>query len=314
MRRILWQAIWFYRRKLKGARSIRGLVLDVGSGNSPYPRADVLAERYLVDDSNRFGRRHVLLTAPAVACDAESLPFADNAFDYAVCSHLIEHVDHPDKVLGELSRVARAGYIECPDARYDKLDTPAYHRWFASLEDGTLVLRQKDEATFDPGVKQLIHETFYADASFWRLFWRHLERFFVMLEWEGEIRYRVEYLPLSDGRPGSSECSTFDDPEWVADHGFNVADDESGGSSTPRLREEPNGGNTFALRLKRSLWKSLRMITRPGRREIDLLEIVVCPSDHGPLGVGEEGLLVCETCSTSYPIVDDVPYLYRHGD
>ena len=44
------------------------------------------------------------------------MPFADKTFDYAICSHVLEHVERPDTVIAELTRVAKAGYIEVPDS------------------------------------------------------------------------------------------------------------------------------------------------------------------------------------------------------
>lgn len=264
----------------------------------------MLAERYLVDDSNRIGGQAVVLAAPAVACDAEALPFADDTFDYVVCSHLIEHVDHPDRVLDELSRVARAGYLECPDEAYDKLDTPAYHRWFVSLEDGVLVLRQKDQATFDADVKSLVHGTLYGDSGFWTVFWRHLDRFFIMLSWEGRIRYRVEYLPLEDGSPGSAERCTFDDPAWVEDRGFNVPS-ESADTRVPADRE-----GSLKSKIRRLAWAALRSATRSSRAEADVLDLVACPSDKTRLTRDGENL-VCPSCAALYPVVNGIPYLYR---
>lgn len=239
----------------------------------------------------------MLFAGTVVACDAEALPFRDGSFDYAVCSHLIEHVDHPDRVLSELNRVAKAGYIECPNEDYDKLDTPDYHRWFASLDDGTLVLRQKSRATFDSGVKDLVHKTLYADSGFWSAFWRHLDRFFVMLHWEGQISYRVEYLDCPDGSPGSAENSCFDDPSWVAEHGFTVVHDSSGGT---RGRGRGRATETF--------WRLLRRLVRGSLPEVDWRSVVVCPVDHGELDEAG-GMLTCRACGETYAIYDDVPVL-----
>lgn len=257
-----------------------------------------MAEKFLVDDSNRIGGQPMLFAGPVVACDAEALPFRSGSFDFAVCSHLIEHVDHPDLVLSELSRVAKAGYIECPNEDYDKLDTPGYHRWFASLEDDTLVLRQKSEATFDEGVKDLVHKTLYADTGFWSAFWRHLDRFFVMLSWEGQINYRVEYLDLPDGTPGSAQRSCFDDSSWVAEHGFAVPEDSLAGATVPKR------GSALA----EAFWKLLRRLARGTSPEIDWRSVVVCPADHGDLDEADAEL-TCQTCGKTYAICDDVPVL-----
>lgn len=302
MRQYLWHGIWFYRRKLKGSRKIPGLVLDVGSGNAPHPRADVLVEKYLTDDQNRIRGAEAVLAAPIVACDAEALPFADKAFDFVICSHLIEHVDHPDLVLNELQRVGKAGYLECPNEAYDKLDTPSYHRWFANFDGQTLEMRQKSRATFDPAVSQLVHQTLQRDQGFWAAFWRHLERFFVMYRWEGEISYRVDYLPLPDGSPGSAEKSLFDDEKWIAENGFAVAET---GEKPP-----PTG---VARALKRAFWQALRAAAHPGGGGFDLFEILACPADRNKLERGRDENLVCSKCGAVYPVVDGIPFVYPKG-
>ena len=40
---------------------------------------------------------------------AEALPFADGIFDLAYCSEVLEHLEHPERALAEIARVARGG-------------------------------------------------------------------------------------------------------------------------------------------------------------------------------------------------------------
>lgn len=39
----------------------------------------------------------------------EPLPFADHSLDVVVCEQLLEHLDHPDRVIGEVARVLKPG-------------------------------------------------------------------------------------------------------------------------------------------------------------------------------------------------------------
>ena len=59
----------------------------------------------------RHARDHA--TAPQrvhhVVFSAEALPFADGIFDLAYCSEVLEHLEHPDRALTEIARVARGG-------------------------------------------------------------------------------------------------------------------------------------------------------------------------------------------------------------
>ena len=84
------------------------------------------------------------------------MPFADGAFDYAVCSHVLEHVSDPAAVAAELSRVARAGYVEVPEAASAKiLDFPS-HVWWCRLDGSTLVFTPKSARAFDPEIGDYI--------------------------------------------------------------------------------------------------------------------------------------------------------------
>lgn len=121
------------------------LVLDVGSGHNPHPRANVLADRYIWDDTERSGQ---VIVAPLdkflVQADGAALPFAPKTFDFVICSHVLEHV--PPQSLAalcqELKRVAKAGYIETPSKWAELLRHAPNHRWFVSLSRGVL--------TFEP--------------------------------------------------------------------------------------------------------------------------------------------------------------------
>jgi SAM-dependent methyltransferase len=46
--------------------------------------------------------------------DGYSLPYADNRFDLAVLSHVVEHLEHPRRLLYEAARVARFVFVEVP--------------------------------------------------------------------------------------------------------------------------------------------------------------------------------------------------------
>jgi SAM-dependent methyltransferase len=89
-------------------------VLDVGSGQAPHPRADVLLEKYVEDDWHRAGGTVDCRDPRLVVGDAAAMPFADREFDYVIASHIAEHVDDPVGLCRELARVGAAGYLETP--------------------------------------------------------------------------------------------------------------------------------------------------------------------------------------------------------
>lgn len=101
--------------------------IDVGCGSSP--SGDVNCDLFLVDIGHRTGSTIILgqtLNPREIEnftlCDAQYLPFRDNAFDEAYSSHVIEHVKNPFLVLKEMIRVAKCKIvIFCPHRLGDRM-------------------------------------------------------------------------------------------------------------------------------------------------------------------------------------------------
>src|SRR6476660_9288010 len=91
------------RRHHRPAPPATGLVLDVGAGDAPFPRADIVVDKYVVDDFERGG--DLAFSKPVIVADAEALPFADHAFAYVIAAHVLEHAIDPVRMAGEFSRV-----------------------------------------------------------------------------------------------------------------------------------------------------------------------------------------------------------------
>ncbi len=101
----------FHQRRIAVPVTDDALVLDVGSGDKPSWRADVLLDRYAGAEhsAQRSGRAAARVSRPLFDADAADMPFRDDAFDYAICSNLLEHVADPVAVAAELqpSRTGR---------------------------------------------------------------------------------------------------------------------------------------------------------------------------------------------------------------
>ena len=88
-------------------------------------------------------------------CDRDPWPFEDDFFDVAVCTFTLEDIRDPVGVCREMSRVAKAGYIEVPSLLDELIwNNPelsggpwvghAHHRWLCTTDDdGELVFLSK---------------------------------------------------------------------------------------------------------------------------------------------------------------------------
>ena len=126
-------------------------VLEVGPGGTPHPRADVLLEHRFAEDEAAAQRGHTPPLDSArqvVMYDGSRFPFDDQAFDYAICSHVFEHVENLPSFTAELGRVASRGYVEFPTIFYEYLYNFRVHRNILHVRDGELRWMRKDRLPF----------------------------------------------------------------------------------------------------------------------------------------------------------------------
>ena len=259
-------------------------VLEIGSGHNPKARSDVLCDKFIGDDEQRGGA--IVTDRPMVEADGQFLPFADGAFDYVICSHVLEHVEDPAQLIAELARVAGRGYIETPSEIGERIYGWHYHNWVVNLVEGCLVLRRKNEKNRQFG--QLFHRLAVTDKHWKRFHITHHHLFLVQYEWEGEIDYKV----LLDHESALDlECpDTLD--RLVA----------SAGNEWLLLLKSavPRG---IVSRVKSLLTKSKKSNNHQTKT---LQEILVCPQCKGEI-TWEAHSLYCKMCEQSYRIVDGIP-------
>jgi SAM-dependent methyltransferase len=127
-------------------------VLEVGSGDSPSPRADILLDLTL-ENRERVGGRTVV-DRPLVIGQVEKLPFRDKAFGYVIAFHVLEHSPDPNQFLSELQRVACAGYIETPSFWAESVQPLRMHRLQVGVDSDEygprLLIRKKSQPVPDP--------------------------------------------------------------------------------------------------------------------------------------------------------------------
>ncbi len=110
----------------------RGRVLEVGSGNGAVAEALVASGRAVTALEVTLGS--ATATRDRAKCrvalaSLPALPFADAAFDTAVCAHVLEHVPDLYAAARELRRVARRVIVVVPKQRYYRY-TVDYHLHF----------------------------------------------------------------------------------------------------------------------------------------------------------------------------------------
>ena len=135
---------------------VRGaeIVVDIGSGNNPAPCANILVDAFPDDNYHRSGNLETPI--PLIVCSVERTPFADKSVDFAICSHVLEHVVRPSLAASELARIAKAGYIETPSYGTDLLVGSGYmHRWLVVSFEQVLYFyeysaRQKEASVTSP--------------------------------------------------------------------------------------------------------------------------------------------------------------------
>jgi len=134
------------------------VVLDVGGWADPFGRADWVVDVMPYDSRGLYARRGWTAPRPELPerftrdtwirrdiCDRLSLPFDDDQFDFAVCSHTLEDLRDPVWVCSELARVAKAGYIEVP-SRLEEQSWGVegqfvgwgHHRWLIDMTEAAI--------------------------------------------------------------------------------------------------------------------------------------------------------------------------------
>lgn len=216
----------YYKFKHRLVRLLRGfklrpewVVLDVGSGDSPFPPADVLCEKFPFDDRERDGA--FAYDRPVVIGDIEALPFKDKSFDFIYCSHVLEHTEHPDLAIKELMRVGRRGYIEVPSAYNEKtVVSKAGHYWYVDFANGELIFTAKPRGILDESLNQLTQSKLMDKNLLYSAFIYGTadSLLSIGIYWDETIRFRIN-------KPEDFDPKHFDKGHDVAD-GIDLKQDE----------------------------------------------------------------------------------------
>lgn len=257
------------------------LVLDVGAGGNPFPRSDVLMDR-LTGAEHRCGES-MMIDRPTVFGDASKMPFKDKTFDFVIASHILEHMAEPEIFLKELQRVGKAGYIETPNALFERLHPYNIHCLEIIENNGVLHIHKKRGHVEDSflGTKNLL-----GDDSIWGKYMHDSPHMFhVRYFWNDAIKYEVENPEVS--------------AHWIEEIN---AHSEAGETKDSYLIDE-SGWRAYGLAIL-NRWHVYRRSRR--LKKFNIMSVLACPECGGELHV-ENKLLGCTNCKIAYPYNNGIP-------
>ena len=192
-------------------------VLDIGSGDRPFPYATHLLD--MREDNplqERYGNKVVAPDGKVfINGSAEDMSmFEDNEFDFIYTNHTIEHIEDLPKALNEISRVGKRGFVACPSYEFEVLLRPREdgHIWFISYQDDVLHIRRRKEYEYDDflaklmtklywGIKDLAYHLESHNCVGARFIWEI--RFF----WEDKIDFVIDESLFPNGKLMQEYCS-----------------------------------------------------------------------------------------------------------
>jgi uncharacterized protein YbaR (Trm112 family)/SAM-dependent methyltransferase len=263
------------------------LVLEVGAGGNPYPRANVMldAMEFTIERIDQT----LIKDRPLVLGLCEELPFKDKSFDFIVASHVLEHTSDPERFLNELMRVGKAGYIETPEGWFEKMCAFTYHRLEVSANKEKLFIRKKP--SWKPDEIATLWDVKLANSKPLLNCLRinpdlnHL-RFY----WKDHIDYEIA------------------NPETNAEWSY---PEEASVNSQARM----TSNLSFMQRVREWYLYTRRKLLSQNKRNanINLIELIRCPTCHSEkleLSPTVIEVLHCPRCKTTYKISQGVPKLF----
>lgn len=195
-RPLVW--LWYKTRNrmlvIRAGLPANARVLEIGSGNNPWPRSNVLCDRYPDDDTERAGklkRDHREL----IVADATDLPFKDKSFDFIYCSHVAEHIEDIGAFFREVQRVGKAGYIETPNYLFEQAVGTTTHVWALYIDHGTLVAQRKPFAGAAAPVYHGWHRALARHPILQACFLGLPELRVMQFWWNDSFSFRIEDTP-----------------------------------------------------------------------------------------------------------------------
>ena len=273
MRNIAWSL-----RRLHVPVSKKALVLEIGAGGNPYPRANILLDGFEVS-SERIENK-LVSDRPFVLGLCEKLPFRDKVFDFVIVSHVLEHTDDPDSFLCEVQRVSKAGYIETPDAFFERINPYTYHRLEVTSESKKIIIKKKTSWKIDSEIVELYERKLKKDPTFQHYIRVSPDSLYMRFYWADGFEYNIV---------NSKDSASWDYPIDLI------------------KRIQPS--NKYKDRLRSLyLWLFRKIFSQNYRNsKINLLDLLRCVKCEHSEFTNKNDSIICNKCAQIYPVVDGVP-------
>ena len=182
---ILRSLLYFYQRKiLPGFKAKKyDVVIDIGSGDKPFWRANVFLDNLSLDNLQRSTYGETIKGfGNFVDGDITKTKFKDKVFDFSFCSHVLEHVENPDLAIKEIMRISKAGYIEVPNGLLEYMKPFSTHLWFIFLSNKKLYFLRKSSK---------LHEVLTNNSINYSYLPHKVRDPFIRLYWKNKIEYEI---------------------------------------------------------------------------------------------------------------------------
>lgn len=276
--KLLIQKVKWSLRRITIRIPSNALVLEVGSGGNPYPRSNVLCDAYEVTRERHW--EDMVHDRPTILSFGENLPFKDQAFDYVIAAHVLEHTPFPEKFLGELQRVSRAGFIETPDAFMERINPYKDHRLEVTVRDDTLYIRKKPAWISDTDLVELYEKRAKIIIAC-ETIPRHAAAFHMRYFWKDAINFKVVNPEVDANWPSPDSFHESAVPDF---------------SIKSKLR-------SISLHLFRRIFSQ-----RIRNASLDILPLLRCPKCHSEQLARDSALdiIVCQDCGASFSAQNNI--------
>lgn len=274
------------------------VVLEIGSGNNPNPRSNILCDRFIHDNGQRAGKFSIVIDRPLVVADGYHLPFATKSFDYIICSHILEHMSDPQAFIQEVARVGKAGYIEVPSIYAERLFGWKFHLWYCKKTSKGIVLYPKTDGEKYGG---FFHRLIVSNIWFRRFFEEHDDYFNIKYEW-----HDIPNIIRSRKKLSLEKLQQIDSENYSllirAQHNFFIDSIFYAKWIVRRIYRKMN------KELKRIHWEIQKYVNSDSIIK-KLIPWMECPHCHGQKMARENNNILCYQCQASFEVHGVLPVM-----